>query len=131
MYMQSSPAFLLLEVPTDVDVCMVSLVSDNTYFHLWIHQNLKNILSFLEIISLSNVPGFILVGFMAYVFLSASLRTAHLLRSVSLLLEMAFSIIMSPVLHTLERGKDGEKRTILRIKDKGSAASEAEAFILV
>lgn len=43
---------------------------------------------------------------------------------------MGFSIIKSPVLHTLENDEEGERRTALEIKDKGSAVREGEAFIL-
>lgn len=43
---------------------------------------------------------------------------------------MGFSIIKSLVLHTLEKGREGERRVMLRIKDKGSAVRKGEAFIL-
>lgn len=38
---------------------------------------------------------------------------------------MGFSLIKSLVLHTLEKDKEGEKRTA-EIKDKGSAVRERE-----
>lgn len=43
---------------------------------------------------------------------------------------MGFSIIKSLVLHTLETGEEGEKGTMLEIKDKGPAVREGEAFVL-
>lgn len=42
---------------------------------------------------------------------------------------MGFSIIKRLVLHTLEKGDEGEQM-MLGIKDKGSAVREEEAFIL-
>lgn len=47
-----------------------------------------------------------------------------------MVLKMGFSIIKSLVLRTLEKDEEGERRTVLEIRDKGSAVREGEEFIL-